>query len=272
LVGILTLVLAVVIVVAVLHIVPIHPGGGKLPGVLSVLPESSDAASRSATSLANNTSGGPWTVQSLVGWDNTDGLSQVPAPTAGPSCPLSEASISNFGVLASNATYWTGYAEGWWVEFSSTSGGLTNLLVWVGDGNAYRIGVLSGSCALLGDPGHAVGTAYTSTGAASAALTVSNYSRFVTAYPAANATYLIQWVPFPWSDGAVPLWTITLTACNGTVPEVASAQLWASNGTVRDSFNGEGPGATCGSSDAVAGPTRLAGAGLPELNLRARPR
>jgi len=247
-----TVVVVVIVVLAVVRLLPAGGGGTGLPAVLSVLPEPSNTAMSTGWSLANNTSGGPWTPELAEGWDNTEGLSQVPSSVAGnASCPLEGAAISRYGVLGYNGSYSTGYAEGWFWLFTSPYDGGSNLFVWVGDGTAYEIGTLVGGSCVLVRPIVETGTVYTSTGAASAGASATNYSRFARTYPTANASYLLFWALLGSPAKAVPFWTISFDACNGTTPEASETGLYGSNGTVQRSTYGPGSGAICGSSDSV---------------------
>jgi len=263
LVALLTLAVVAVLIVATISLLPLNRSPAGKPGVLSVLPASSDAAAGVADGLANNTTGGPWSLNLEEGWDNTQGLAQIPLFSGfvgNSTCPLRNSSISRYGVLGSNGSYSTGLAEGWLVEFASPTGGGANLFVWVGDGTAYEVGELTGRpCLAFGVFTH-TGVAYTSEGAASAALSAANFSRYASTYPRSNATYTLIWALMGDPATAIPLWTIDLYSCNGTIPEDSLTQLYGSNGTVRSSTYGPGPPATCGSSDTAGnGPLVRAG-------------
>jgi hypothetical protein len=263
-------VVVVIIVLAVVRLVPAHGGAPGLPSVLSVIPASSEAALSTGWSLANNTTGGPWTPYMAEGWDNTLGLDQVPSgiqPNA--SCPLENAAISRYGVLGYNGSYATGYAEGWFWVFTSPNEGATDLFVWVGDGIAYDVGAFVGSVCAPFLPVVEMGMSFTSTGVASAGFTATNYTRFAATFPTANASYWFQWEDLPPSFKAVPFWIITFNACNGTIPEASTNWLYGSNGTVQLSTYGESPGALCGSSDgAIPMPTHGEALSAPVLGAR----
>jgi hypothetical protein len=245
-------VVIVVIVVASSHLFLPKGGGSSLPGVLSVLPESSNEAVSIADSLANNTTGGPWSPQYLEGWANTEGLSQVPTDVGSASCPVRNAAISSYGVLSSTSNYSAGYAAGWFVALTSVYDGASNLFVWVGDGTAYEIGELVGASCALVSPLSQLGGAYSSTGIASAAFKAANYTGFVRSFATANATYLLTWEPSGHPPKGVPVWTISFDACNGTIPYAGVTVLYGSNGSVESSVSGAGPGALCGSVEGVA--------------------
>jgi hypothetical protein len=263
-------VVVLIVVVAAVRFWPSNPGTPGLPRILSVVPESSDQAARVAGGLLNNTPDGPWSLALALGWDNTAGLGQVPYTFGNGSCPLENAAISGYGVLGSNTSYSTGLAEGWLLVFVSPYEGATNLIAWVGDGTAYMVGELVGAeCARL--PSFVPSsTVYTSTGAAGAATTARNFTRFATTYTSANATYEQSWTVPTLPAKPVAYWQISFNVCNGTVPEASNTVLYGANGTLISSTYGEAGGAICGSSDAEGGgtpePARTGGApGLPAL-------
>jgi hypothetical protein len=263
----LVVVLVAVATVAVVRWVPFPSGGSGLPAVISVLPTASESALVTAGALANNTTGGPWTPELDEGWDNTEGLGQVPFAIGNASCPVQGARISNFGILGSNASYSAGLAEGWLIAYASASDGATDLFVWVGDGNAYTAGELRGLPCAPFLPLSENGTVFTSTGAAGMAAEATNFTRFTNTFPSANATYLLFWERTGSPARTIPYWTITFNACNGTVSYASETLMYGSNGTVRYSTFGEAAGAQCGSSAGLRDPTGPRGLSAPNPTL-----
>lgn len=214
---------AVLIVVLLVVLV-----GGSLSPAGQSGPTTFSESAADAGGIVSSVPNGPWVLTGALGMGVTVPFA-LNNSIAAEGCNVTSGSFGTSTYPSGDGAYSGGQATVWILSYVTANPSAGTLYVQVINGAASEMGVVTGG-KCVGNSALEVGTVVDSSAAMQAVLSTTNGSRFVQAFPRANATLSL-------TTGPESTWIISLNGCGRYYlgPGTLLASVWAANGTIQNS-------------------------------------